>query len=127
MSGNVWLDSATLLLLLIGALLSFSAGMGLIRFGDQISRLHAQAKPQATGLLSILVGLALQQTNAWTVLLLVPIIGFQFLTTATAGIVLGRGGYRSRHYEHVPLYLDELEPEVDRAQRAEDAAAARER
>ncbi|MFD2759350.1 monovalent cation/H(+) antiporter subunit G [Gulosibacter faecalis] len=126
LSGNTWLDLATILFVLAGAVLSFSAGLGLLRFPDLLSRLHAQSKPQAAGLLFILVGLALQQTDAWTIVLLVPIILFQFLTTPAAGMVLARGGYRSRHYEFVELRIDELEDEVKRAQRAEEEEAARE-
>lgn len=126
MSGNAWLDLATLIFVLAGAFLSFSAGLGLLRFPDMIARLHAQSKPQATGLLFILIGLALQQTDAWTIVFLVPIVVFQFLTTSAAGMVLARGGYRSRHFEHVELRIDELEDEVKRAQRAQEEEAARE-
>lgn len=126
MSGNTWLDLATIILVLAGAFLSFTAGLGLLRFPDMIARLHAQSKPQAAGLLFILVGLALQQTDAWTIVFLVPIVVFQFLTTPAAGMVLARGGYRSRHFEHVELRIDELEDEVKRAQRAEEEEAARE-
>lgn len=127
MSVNDWLDLGTAVLILLGAFLSLSAGIGLLRFPDMIARLHAQSKPQAAGLLFILIGLALQQTNWGTVLFIFPILLFQFITTPAAGIVLARGGYRSKHYENVPLYVDELEAEVARAQRAEDAAARRER
>lgn len=127
MSVNDWLDLATAVLILLGAFLSLSAGIGLLRFPDMIARLHAQSKPQAAGLLFILIGLALQQTNWGAVLFIFPILLFQFITTPAAGIVLARGGYRSKHYENVPLYVDELEAEVARAQRAEDAAARRER
>ncbi|MDJ1371929.1 monovalent cation/H(+) antiporter subunit G [Gulosibacter molinativorax] len=122
-----WLDIATAIFLVLGSILSLSAGIGLLRFPDMIARLHAQSKPQAAGLMFILIGLALQQTN-WTVVLFIfPILLFQFITTPAAGIVLARGGYRSKHYENVPLHTDELEVEVARAQRAEEAAAKRER
>lgn len=128
MSGIGWLDVMSCILVLLGAILSLSAGVGLLRFPDMIARLHAQAKPQAAGLLFILVGLALQQEGNWSVIFfLIPILIFQFVTTPAAGMVLARGGYRSKHYEHVHLYVDELKVQVDRAQRAEDAAAERER
>lgn len=127
MTLETWLDLATAVLILLGALLSLSAGVGVLRFPDMIARLHAQSKPQAAGLLFILIGFALQQTNWGTVLLVFPILLFQFITTPAAGMVLARGGYRSKHFENVPLLVDELESEVARAQRAEDAAAKRER
>lgn len=127
MNVEMWLDLATAFLILLGAFLSLSAGIGMLRFPDMIGRLHAQSKPQAAGLLFILIGLALQQTNWATVLFIFPVLVFQFITTPAAGIVLARGGYRSKHYENVPLLVDDLEAEVARAQRAEDAAARRER
>lgn len=122
-----WLDLVTAVLILLGAFLSLSAGIGLLRFPDMIGRLHAQSKPQAAGLMFILIGLALQQTNWQVVLFIFPVLLFQFITTPAAGIVLARGGYRSKHYENVPLFVDDLESEVARAQRAEDAAARREK
>ncbi|MGO1544132.1 MAG: monovalent cation/H(+) antiporter subunit G [Gulosibacter sp.] len=127
MSGNLWLDLGTCIFVLLGALLSLSAGFGMLRFPDMLGRLHSQSKPQAAGLMFILIGFALQQTNWATVLFIFPILLFQFITTPAAGMVLARGGYRSKHYENVPLLVDELEAEVERAQRAEDAAQARER
>ncbi|MFD2674651.1 cation:proton antiporter [Gulosibacter bifidus] len=126
LSGTLWLDVTSCALVLLGAFLSFAAGVGLLRFGDLMGRLHSQAKPQSLGLLLMLLAMALQQTEVGIVLFLLPVALFQFITTPAAGMVLARGGYRSRHYEHVPLFVDELEDEVDRAQRAEEAAAIRE-
>lgn len=125
MSVENWLDLGTAVLLVLGGILSLSAGVGLLRFPDMIARLHAQSKPQAAGLMFILIGFGLQQTNWGTVLFIFPILLFQFITTPAAGMVLARGGYRSKHYESVPLLVDELESEVERAQRAEEAAAKR--
>ena len=126
MSGDLWRDALTLALLLVGALLSLAAGVGLLRFDDHIQRLHAQSKPQSAGLLFILIGLALQQTGWATAAMLLPVLVFQFLTTPTAAHMLARGGYRSRHFDDAVLHVDELEHDVDRAQRAEDAEQARE-
>lgn len=120
------LDLISAILVFLGALLSFTAGVGLLRFPDLMGRLHAQSKPQTMGILLLLIGFALQQSELGTVLLLIPIVVFQFVTVPAAGMVLARGGFRSRHYEHVPLHIDELTPEVERAQRAEEAAAERE-
>lgn len=125
MSGNLTIDIISCVLVLLGAFLSFTAGLGLLRFSDLLSRLHAQSKPQTMGLLLLLIGLALQQQQVGTVLFLVPIVIFQFVTTPAAGMVLARGGYRSRHYEDVPLHRDELIDEINRAQRAEELEAKR--
>ena len=126
LSGDLWRDALTLLLLLVGALLSFAAGVGLLRFDDHLQRLHAQSKPQSAGLLLILIALGLQQTGWPTALMLLPVLVFQFLTTPTAAHMLARGGYRSSHFDDAVLFVDELARDVERAQRAEDAEQARE-
>lgn len=125
MSDNLVLNIITCVLVVLGSFMSFSAGLGLLRFPDLMARLHAQSKPQTMGLLLLLIALALQQQEVGTVLLLIPIVVFQFVTTPAAGMVLARGGYRSRHYEDVPLHQDDLIDEINRAQRAEELEAKR--
>ena len=49
-------DIISLILILSGAILSFSAAVGLVRFKDSISRVHAITKPQTTGLILTVVG-----------------------------------------------------------------------
>jgi multicomponent Na+:H+ antiporter subunit G len=46
------------LLTLLGAALVFLAGLGLVRFGDPLARMHALAKASTLGLLLILAGVA---------------------------------------------------------------------
>lgn len=49
-------DIISLILILSGAILSFSAAVGLVRFKDSMSRVHAITKPQTTGLILTVVG-----------------------------------------------------------------------
>ncbi len=46
------------LLTLVGAMLVLLAGLGLVRFGDPLARMHALAKASTLGLLLILAGAA---------------------------------------------------------------------
>ena len=48
------IDVAILVLILLGAVLCLSAAVGLLRFRDVPSRLHAATKPQVLGLILIL-------------------------------------------------------------------------
>ncbi|WP_333618768.1 cation:proton antiporter [Dietzia sp.] len=48
------------LLILFGAILSLSAGVGLVRFRDSITRMHPAAKPQVLGLIAVLTGAGLR-------------------------------------------------------------------
>ena len=49
------LDIVVGVLLLVGCLMSLTAGLGLIRLPDVLSRMHAATKPQVLGLLCMLL------------------------------------------------------------------------
>ena len=55
------IDVAILVLILLGAVLCLSAAVGLLRFRDVPSRLHAATKPQVLGLILICLAIALSQ------------------------------------------------------------------
>lgn len=113
MTIEVALDIASLVLLLLGAFMSFAAGVGLLRFRDMIARMHAQSKPQISGLLFILTGIGLQHPAWQVVMLLAPIMFFTMLTAPVAAGMLARSGYRNRHFRHNDLYADELLPLIE--------------
>lgn len=56
MSIHLITDIISLVFILTGAFLSFSAAVGLVRFKDSMSRVHAITKPQTTGLILTVVG-----------------------------------------------------------------------
>mgnify|MGYP002652906012 CR=1 FL=1 len=71
---NEILDTVALVLVLIGALLCLTAAIGLLRFHDVPTRLHAATKPQVLGLILICIAIALA-LRAWPVAaFLVPIV-----------------------------------------------------
>lgn len=49
-------DIISLLFIVPGAFLVFSAAVGAIRFKDTMSRIHAITKPQTTGLILVVIG-----------------------------------------------------------------------
>ncbi|MEP9391813.1 monovalent cation/H(+) antiporter subunit G [Gordonia sp. VNK1] len=49
-------DIVTAVFLSIGALLAVTAAIGILRFPDTLSRMHAATKPQTLGLLMMLIG-----------------------------------------------------------------------
>lgn len=94
--------------LLSGAFLSMVAGVGLLRFPDLLSRMHAAAKPQVLGVLLILVGIELRtfpDVNAG-ILLLVAL--FQVLTVPVAAHIVARTAYRTGRSPAQNLVRDEL-------------------
>jgi len=125
MSADAWFEIASSVCLLIGALLSLAAGIGLLRFPDALSRMHAATKPQIAGLAFILLAIALEQRNWATVSTLFLVMLFQMLTAPVAAHMIGRAAYRTRHLRRELLLTDELADVVDRASQdlATDPAA----
>ncbi|MCU1438235.1 MAG: sodium:proton antiporter [Naasia sp.] len=109
------IDIICALLLLLGAILSVAAGVGLLRFPDPLSRMHAATKPQILGLLAMLTALALDSGSWATVLAILPVVAFQLITTPMAAHMLGRAGYRVGRFRGELLYRDELEDDIARA------------
>lgn len=94
---------------------SVAAGIGLMRFPDALSRLHAATKPQIFGLLLIIAAIALDQRSWVTLLALIPVFVFQSLTAPVAAHMVGRAAYRTGQYDTATLVVDELGPAIERA------------
>lgn len=109
------LDMLAAVFLLLGAFLSVAAGVGLLRFPDALSRLHAATKPQILGLIFVLVAIALDSRNWSTLLVLAPILVFQMLTAPISAHMVGRAAYRTGNFRADMMHVDELEPDVERA------------
>ncbi|MEV7692920.1 monovalent cation/H(+) antiporter subunit G [Microbacterium sp. NPDC089189] len=108
---TVWdtvLDSAALVLILLGALLCLTAAIGLLRFHDVPTRLHAATKPQVLGLILICLAVALSLRSWAAVAFLVPIVLIQLATAPLSAHMVGRQAYRNRTIDEKALYVDEL-------------------
>lgn len=57
---DLFFDVLTAVLLLVGALLSLLAAIGLMRFDDLLSRMHAGTKPQVLGLICVMLAVAIR-------------------------------------------------------------------
>lgn len=109
------LDIVAGVCLVLGATLSLAAGVGLVRFPDALTRLHAGTKPQVFGLVLVVIAIALA-TRSWpTLLALTPIVALQLLSQPAAALMVGRAAYRTRNHEPELLLTDEFEPDVERA------------
>src|SRR5690606_26012702 len=73
-------DVLGLALVVAGALLCLSAAIGLLRFPDLLTRMHAATKPQALGVLLVLIGVGLRTRLGLDVGMLILIGAFQLLT-----------------------------------------------
>lgn len=96
-----------------GAILSFFAALGLVRFGDVISRVHAATKPQVVGLLFLLVGLAIAINDwRWFPFFVVAWLA-QLVTVPVSAHMVGRAVYHTGGLEKLDLYEDELKIAID--------------
>jgi multicomponent Na+:H+ antiporter subunit G len=59
-------DIVTAILVLAGAAMCLAAGVGLIRFPDVLSRLHAATKPQIFGLMAVTADVAINNFSVGT-------------------------------------------------------------
>lgn len=101
-------DGIAAVLLILGAALSTVAGIGLFRFPDQLSRMHAGTKPQVLGLLLVLMALAFAwRTWVWVPVLLLAWV-LQMLTAPVSAHLVGRAGYRTKHLRREMLFADDL-------------------
>ena len=120
MTSDDTLDLLAGIALLLGAFLSLAAGVGIVRFPDALSRMHAATKPQVLGLVFVCIAIALESRTWSTLLLLIPVILFQLLTAPISAHMVGRAGYRTANFRSELMIVDELEEAVDAASRSSD-------
>ena len=58
-----FLDTASLVFILPGAFMVFSAAIGTARFQSTMARIHAITKPQTTGLVLMIIGTIIRLSN----------------------------------------------------------------
>ncbi|WP_269461750.1 monovalent cation/H(+) antiporter subunit G [Arthrobacter sp. SO5] len=111
------IDAVSAVFMVVGALMSLAAAVGLLRFPDLLSRMHAATKPQVLGLFLLLSAVGLQMRSLWVWPVLVVAWIFQLLTVPVSAHMVGRAGYRTKHLHRERLSSDELEAVVQHAAR----------
>ena len=105
---NDWLDVVAIVLVLCGAILCLTAAIGIVRFRDVPTRLHAATKPQVLGFLLICAAIALALRSWAVVAFLVPVVLIQLATAPLAAHMVGRQAYRNGTLRSGELHVDEL-------------------
>lgn len=112
---NAVLDLLGALLLLLGSLFCLAAAVGVVRFPDVLTRLHAATKPQVFGLVLILTGVALT-LRTWHVGVLAAFtVGLQILTAPVSGHMLARTAYRTDQWDDQHAVIDQLGEDLEAA------------
>jgi multicomponent Na+:H+ antiporter subunit G len=96
------------LLILVGGFLSMAAGIGIVRFPDVLTRLHAATKPQVLGLAAVLAAIIVQVPTWGVLTTAVLVMTFQLLTQPMTAHMLGRAAYRTDHVRRDLLIEDDL-------------------
>ena len=110
------------LLILTSAFLSMAAGIGVLRFPDVLTRLHAATKPQVLGVAVVLLTIVLR-VPTWGVLSsVILIMTFQLLTQPMTAHMLGRAAYRSDHVRRDLLIEDDLGRDIEEHEHEGDQA-----
>jgi multicomponent Na+:H+ antiporter subunit G len=110
---DAWLDGIALALILVGALLCLVAAIGVLRFPDVLTRLHAATKPQVLGLIVICLAIALSLRSWPVVAFLVPVVLIQLATAPLSAHMVGRQAYRNETFDRTNLHIDELRGEQE--------------
>lgn len=108
---GVWQVVADVLagaLVLSGALLTLTAAVGLLRFPDVLSRMHATTKPQTLGMLLVMSGAAVRLRGSVDLWMLLLVGVFQLATAPVSAHLVGRLAYRTRHIRRDLLLADDL-------------------
>lgn len=90
------IDIVTILLLLAGTVFFVAGTIGLIRFPDLYTRIHALSKADNVGLGLIVFALALQAASVWLMCKLILIWMLILLASSATGHLVARAALRRR-------------------------------
>lgn len=79
--------------ILIGAFFVLTAAVGMVRFPDLYSRLHASSKLVTLGSAGIFLGVAFELADAAAFTRLAAVLLFQFLTTPLTAYLIAQAAY----------------------------------
>lgn len=96
------------LLVLGGSLLALTAAIGVVRFPDALSRMHAASKPQVLGLLLVVVGASIRLRGSTDVGVLLLAGLFTLITAPVIAMRISQVVYREGTYRKDLMSVDEL-------------------
>jgi len=102
------LDIATAVLVLGGSTLALTAAIGVVRFPDTLTRMHAATKPQVLGLLLVLAGAAIRLRGHVDVGMVILTGLFTLITAPVVANRVGQLAYREQNIREDLLTKDEM-------------------
>jgi multicomponent Na+:H+ antiporter subunit G len=101
------------LIILVGAVFSLVAGIGLFRLPDIFVRMHAATKAGTLGAGLVLVAIAVDSQDIGVVTRAIAGLIFLLLTAPVAAHLLGRAAYLSQAELWSKTHIDDLEGKYD--------------
>ena len=102
------LDVVAGVLVLAGSLFALTAAIGVVRFPDTLSRMHAATKPQVLGLLLVLLGAGIRLRGHADVGMLILAGLFAVITAPVIANRVGQLAYREQSFRNDLLTRDEM-------------------
>ncbi|MET9325434.1 monovalent cation/H(+) antiporter subunit G [Tsukamurella sp. NPDC003166] len=102
-------DVVSAVLFLTGAVFALTAAIGIIRFPDTLTRMHAATKPQTMGLLLLLLGAIVRMADSVDVWMLVLAGLFAMLTAPVVAHRVGRVAYQEQRLRDSTIARDDME------------------
>jgi multicomponent Na+:H+ antiporter subunit G len=97
------------ILVLTGSLLAFTASIGILRFPDTLTRMHAATKPQTLGLLLVLAGAGIRLWDTVDFGMLVLSGIFALITAPVIAHRVGKLAYQEQRMRDDLIREDEIE------------------
>ncbi|GAY14752.1 monovalent cation/H(+) antiporter subunit G [Mycobacterium sp. shizuoka-1] len=106
-------DLVAAVLVLAGSGLALTAAVGVLRFPDTLTRMHAATKPQVLGLLLVLAGATIRLRGNVDVGMLVLTAMFTLITAPVVAHRVGQLAYREQKVGD-ELTVDEMRDDTER-------------
>lgn len=103
-------DIIASVLLITGAVMALTTAIGMVRFPDTLSRMHASTKPQTFGLLLMLIGAMVRLRGNVDVGMLVLAGLFALMTAPVIAHRIGRLVYQEQRADDGLIERSEMEP-----------------
>lgn len=108
MTREAVMDVLGALFLALGAFFCLAAAVGVVRFPDVMTRMHAATKPSVFGLILVLLGVTLTLRDPKVFTLLALAVLMQIMTAPVSGHLVSRTAHRGGLWDADHAIIDEL-------------------
>jgi multicomponent Na+:H+ antiporter subunit G len=112
MTGAAVADIVSAVLILGGSALALTAAIGVVRFPDTLTRMHAATKPQVLGLLLVLTGAAIRLRGHADVGMIILTGMFSVIAAPVIAQRVGQLAYREQNLRN-SLMFDDMRDSAD--------------